>query len=29
MIKGINVMAARLGMADFEAVFGKKGSDAK
>ena len=29
MIKGINIMATRLGVADFEAVFGKKGSDVK
>ena len=29
MIKGIGIMATRLGMANFETVFGKKGSDIK
>ena len=29
LIKGINIMATRLGVADFEAVFGKKGSGVK
>ncbi|ORT98880.1 Transcriptional regulator, MarR family [Anaerovibrio sp. JC8] len=29
MVKGLDVLAARLGAADYESVFGKKGSGAK